>query len=162
VTVKVKLQMIRGLVESLLGEAGRTMLRFYESHALTLGLIIVAYGVLMYLSWTTLVRIYRYLVVAAAVELGQERERRSGGPKKASTLPSLPWQAAVDSVRFPLVSREAGLLPIRKSVHAVQSIVDERELLQHALAVANGADPRRIAPTYRLARPRQVEKHGKN
>jgi hypothetical protein len=154
--------MIRGLVESLLGEAGRTVLRFYESHALILGLIIVAYGVLMYLAWTNLVRIYRYLVVAAAAELGQERERRSGGSKKAGKLPPLPWQAAVDSVRFPLVARQAGLLPIRKSVHAVQSIIDERELLQHALAVANGADPRRIAPTYRLARLRQVEKHGKN
>ena len=44
----------------------------------------------------------------------------------------------------------------------MQSIVDERELLEHALAVANGADPRRIAPTYRLARPKQVAKHGKN
>ncbi len=150
--------MIRGVIEAMLGEVGRSVLAFYEAHALTLSLLILAYGLLMYLSWANLVRIYRYLVVAAAQALGQAPGRAAGdGPG----LP-LPWQAAVDSVRFPLVARRAGLWPMRKSVRAAQAIIDERELLQHAQAVADGADLRRITPAYRLAPPRKVEGHGEN
>ena len=153
--------MIRGLVESMLGAVGRSVLVFYEAHVVILSLVIIAYGVLMFLAWMNLVRIYRYLVVFAAAEIDPERKPTPGGAKRTAKLPTLPWQAAVDSVRFPLVSRRAGLLPMRKRVPAVQSIIDEHELLQHALAVADGADPRRISPAYRLADPKAINKHRK-
>ncbi len=165
--------MIRGLVESMIGEAGTSVLGFYEAHALVLGLVIVLYGVLMYLSWSNLVRIYRYLVVAAAATLTPEVEtsaperRRHGAstPKPKAARPGrteLPWQEAVEKAGFPFVSRAAGLLPMRKSVEAVKAIIDERELWEHARLVANGANLRRIAPEYRLMGPRQVAKHGKD
>lgn len=165
--------MIRGLVESMIGAAGASVLQFYEAHALVLGLVIVLYGILMYLSWSNLVRIYRYLVATAAATLtpsdepgSQQRRRHGARASKPKTgrpgLTELPWQEAVDKARFPLVSRRAGLLPMRKSIEAAKSIIDERELWEHARLVANGVDLRRIAPEYRLMGPRQVEKHGKD
>jgi hypothetical protein len=164
--------MIRGLVEAMVGKAGTSVLHYYEGHALVLGLVIVLYGLLMYLSWSNLVRIYRYLVVAAAQSLTPASESagtpaRHGGskrPAKAARPGSteLPWQAAVDSARFPLVSKRVALLPVRKSVEAVKAIIDERELWEHARLVADGADIRRISPEYRLLPPKQVGSNGKN
>lgn len=164
--------MIRGLIESMIGDAGTSALRFYEAHALLIGSLIVLYGVLMYLSWSNLVRIYRYLVLAAAATLTpdetavQSRGRHGAKASRPKTgrpgSAELPWEEAVASARFPLVSRRAGLLPIRKSIAAAQSIIDERELWEHAQMVARGANIRRVAPEYRLMGPRQVEKHGKD
>ncbi len=164
--------MIRGLVESMIGDAGASALRFYEAHALVIGLVIVLYGTLMYLSWSNVVRIYRYLVLAAAATLKPDETRssrrgrhgaRTAKPKIGRPgFAELPWEQAVAAARFPLVSRRSGLLPMRKSIAAVQSIIDERELWEHALLVAKGVNIRRIAPEYRLMSPKQVEKHGKN
>ncbi len=168
--------MIRGLIETTLGQAGRAVLQFYEQHALVLGLIIVAYGILMFLSWQNLVHIYRFLVGMAAATLmdagesstsprpdGGKRRRGDGQPTRERTSrPELPWQAAVDSVRFPFVSARAGLRPLRKTVAAAKSIIDERELWEHARAVAAGADVRRVAPAYRLTPPKRMEPHGKD
>lgn len=164
--------MIRGLVEAMIGDAGASALRYYEAHALVLGLIIVVYGFVMYWSWSNLVRVYRYLVAAAAATLtpGEKTAARPHGrsapgsakPKSGHGRVELPWQAAVDSVNFPFVARRAGLLPMRKSVASARSIIDERELWEHARLVANGADVRRVAPEYRLMGPRQVEKDGKD
>jgi hypothetical protein len=165
--------MIRGLVEVMIGKAGTSVLHYYEGHALVLGLIIVLYGFLMYFSWSNLVQIYRYLVAAAAETLtcssdpaaqpanpnGAKRSRQKA-PRPG--MSELPWQDAVDSVRFPLVSRRSGLLPMRKSVDAARSIIDERELWEHARLVANGADLRRISPEYRLMPAKQVGTHGKD
>jgi hypothetical protein len=167
--------MIRGLVEAMLGQAGTSVLRYYEGHVLVLGTLIVLYGVLMWLSWNNLVGIYRRLVLAAAETLRQEgasqagnsnaaarpaggrrADRKTGGRKTAD----LPWQEAVDKARFPLVSRQAALLPVRKSVAAAKSIIDERELWQHAQLVANGANIRRIVPDYRLMPRKQGARQG--
>lgn len=171
--------MIRGVVEGMLGEAGRFVLRLYEQNALLLGLIIVAYGILMFLAWQNLIHIYRFLVQAAAASLAIEPEKpaapedakrhrrgvsggQARGAARRAAAVDLPWQAAVDSVRFPFVSPRAGLWPHRKSVLAVKKIVDERELWDHARAVAAGADVRNIAPVYRLASRRQTGTDGKD
>jgi hypothetical protein len=161
--------MIRGLIDSMLGDAGRSVLQFYEQHALLFGLVIVAYGICMYLSWQNLIQIYRFLVLAAAATLKADpstaqptgMNRRPKG-RSDETDVALPWQQAVDSVRFPFVSPRAGLWPQRKSIAAAQKIIDPVELWEHARAVAAGVDVRRISPAYRLAAPQRTRAGGKD
>jgi hypothetical protein len=55
---------------------------------------------------------------------------------------------AVNAARFPLIAGQSGLYPVRRSVKNVQAMLDEDELIAHAIAVLNGENPRKIMPSY--------------
>jgi hypothetical protein len=142
--------MVREVVEGMLGEVGRQLLYFYEANALPLNLLVLTYGLLMLMAWLALTRIYRHLVVLVAKEihLSPDVNKDSSFKHIRSTI-KIPWKVAVNAATFPLISSQTGFYPIRKSVESVKSILDEDELIKHAIAVLNGEDPRKIMPTYR-------------
>ncbi len=155
--------MIRALVEGMLGEFGRQVLYFYEAHALVLNLIVIAYGLIMLLSWQNLAYIYRYMVVRVARQVPLHPGLNHKSPvKKIATAIPLPWQDALSASRFPLVASQVALVPVPKSAQALQKIFNQDELYQHALDVLNGADARKIQPSYKLMWSKEVaKKNGK-
>jgi hypothetical protein len=142
--------MVRAMVETMLGGVGRPILSFYEAHALTLNLLALTYGLILLMSWVNLVRIYQYTVIQVAehIHLNPDLNRKSTVKRVADAI-SIPWQEAVDKSHFPLIANQVAFFPAWKSVQALQKIVDEQELIEHALAVLQGADPRKIRPTYK-------------
>ncbi len=151
--------MVRAPVETILGESGRQILYFYEANALSLNLIILTYGLVMLMSWVNLIRVYRYMVVLVAkqIHLHPELNRKSTVKKIGDTVET-PWQQAVDAAPFPLIASQIAFIPARKSVEAVRKIIDEHEMLSHALDVLKGADPRRVRPSYKMMWKKEVAK----
>ncbi len=151
--------MVRAVVEGLLGEVGRQLLFFYEAHALTINLIVLTYGLIMLMAWLALTRIYRHLVVLVAKEIHlNTRVNKDSSIKQIRSTIKIPWKEAVNAARFPIISGQTGLFPVRKSVKSVQPMLDEDELITHALAVLNGENPRKIMPSYKrmLAKKRSM------
>lgn len=152
--------MIRPMIEALLGEFGRQLLYFYEANQLIMNLIVLSYGLIMYLSWSTLIRIYRHIVLLI-VEQIKENPALGKKSKVAAIRKNIdiPWQEAVDAARFPLIANNGGVIPTRKSVATVQRLFDEDELIRHALEVLQGTEIRKIIPSYRLMIKREFSKN---
>lgn len=152
--------MLRPMIEVMLGEFGRQLLYFYEANQLILNLIVLSYGFIMFFSWSTLIRIYRHMVLLIAKQI--EEIPDLGKKSKVSKIRknvTMPWQEAVDGAWFPLVANNGGLIPTRKSVPTIQRLFDEEELIRHALEVINGENIRKIMPSYRLMVKRELSKN---
>ncbi len=152
--------MVRVIVEGMLGKIGRQLLFFYEANALTLNLLVLLYGLLMLMAWLALTRIYRHLVVLVAKEIHLNAQvNKDSSLKHIRSTIKIPWKVAVNAARFPIISSQTGLYPVRKSIESVQSILDEDELIIHAIAVLNGENPRKMMPSYRslLAKKRTIQ-----
>lgn len=143
--------MIRSFVEGMLGPLGRQLLYFYEANSLVINLMVVSYGLIMLMSWTTLVRIYRHLVVLTARRIHEHPglSRKSNLKSIRETI-AIPWEEVVDATPFPLIARMGALIPRRRSVKNLQALLDERELFRHAVALLKGENIRRIMPRYRI------------
>lgn len=150
--------MLRPMIEGLLGEFGRQILYFYEANQLVLNLIVLTYGLIMFMSWSTLIRIYRHLVLLIAddIEKNPNLKKKSKVSKIKSEI-EIPWQTAVDAAWFPLVANNGGIIPGRKSVAVVQKLFDEDELIAHAKEVLDGAEIRKIMPSYRHMVNREID-----
>jgi len=125
------------------------LLAFYEAHSLVLNLIVLTYGLVMFMSWLNLIRIYRYLVVAVAkqIHLHPNLSAKSS-VEKVAELVAIPWEEAVHAANFPLIGSQVMLLPRLKSAAAVENALDRHELIGHALEVLNGRHPSKIQPTF--------------
>ena len=151
--------MIRPMIEAMLGEFGRSLLYFYEAHQLLMNLIVLSYGLIMFLSWSTLIRIYRHMVLLIAKQIEEHPELgKKSSVGKISKSVEMPWQTAVDAAKFPLIANNGGIFPTRKSVKAVQRLFDEDELIKHALEVISGTEIKKIMPSYRLMVKREMSK----
>ena len=139
--------MVRAAVETLLGGVGRQILFFYEAHSFVINLIVLTYGIILFFSWSNIVKIHRYLVVEIAKQIHTRGDLdKDSSPKKVLKKVHIPWDEAVEKSRFPFVAKMSGLWPKRKSVAALQDILIEFDLAAHALALNNGANIRKISP----------------
>jgi hypothetical protein len=143
--------MVRSFIEGMLGEFGRQLLYFYEAHALPINLVVLAYGFMMLMSWTTLLRIYRHAVVIVARRVHEHPNlTRKSTVKQIRDQIEIPWQEVIDAAPFPLVARAGALIPKQKSVESLRLLLDEKELVTHALEVLKGTHIRKIMPSYRM------------
>lgn len=156
--------MIRALVEMMLGEWGTRLLTFIEANSLAFGLLVLVYGLVMMLSWQTLVRIHRTLVIAVATTVHQSPDlSRKSTHKQVRDAVPIPWQEVVDAAPFPLIGRTGALVPRRKTVENVQRLLDEDEIVDHALAVLTGTHIRKLMPSYkRIVRDEMEEKQARH
>jgi hypothetical protein len=151
--------MVRGFVEQILGKWGRELLYYYEANALTINLLVLAYGTLMIMCWLTLTRIYRHLVIMVAKEIHlNNKVSKDSTQKNIRKAVKIPWETAVEAARFPLISSQSALWPARKSVAAVQKLVTPDEVYAHAIAVLNGENPRKVFPRFKSALEKEKEK----
>ena len=155
--------MVREIVELLLGGVGRQILYFYEAHALIINSIILTYGCVILMSWLTLNRIYRHLVVDMAKSIHlSTKVNKDSTPKKVLSSIKIHWDEPVNIAKFPLIASQTALLPVRKTVNNVKALLDDEELAKNALAVLNGQNPRKIMPSYRkMAAKKAAQKNSK-
>lgn len=153
--------MFRIMIEQIMGEFGRQLLFAYEANQTILNLIVVTYGLIMFLSWSTLIRIYRHMVLLIAAEIEQDPNlKKTSKVSKIKSAIEIPWQEPVDAAWFPLVANNGGVIPARKSVAVIQRLFDEDELIRHAKEVMEGAPIRKIMPSYRNMVNREMEHKG--
>ena len=139
--------MVRSFVEMMLGDVGRQILFFYETNSLLINVLILAYGFILFASWSNLVKIHRFLVIEIAKQIYLKPElSKESSPKKVLRKVRIPWKEAVNKSRFPFVSKMSGLIPRRKSVEMLKTLLIDEDLAAHALGVVNGANIKKIMP----------------
>jgi hypothetical protein len=130
-----------------MGDFGRQILYFYEANSFILNLILLAYGFVLFSSWSNLVKIHRYLVVEIAKQIHLKADLdKDSSPKKVLKKVRIPWADAVKKSRFPLVAKMSGLIPQRKSVAVLKKLLIEEDMAAHALSVLNGRPIRKVMP----------------
>ena len=150
--------MVRAFIEMLLGEWGRQLLYFYEANACMINSVVLVYGVLMFLSWTNLVRTYRYLIVEMAKQVHTSMDlNRKSTNKKVRDSVMIPWEKAVEISPFPFIGRMSGILPKRMTVENLQAMLDEKDLAEKAISALKGEHIKKMAPSIRLMRMREME-----
>jgi hypothetical protein len=150
--------MVRSFVEVLLGDFGRQILYFYEANALFIDLIVLAYGFILFFSWSNLVKIHRYLVVEIAKQIVLKNDLdKDSSQKKVLKKVRIPWKDAVEKSRFPLVAKMSGLIPRRKSVELLKKLLIEEDLAANALSVVNGRNIRKVMPNTKHMTRQDIE-----
>jgi hypothetical protein len=150
--------MVRSFVEVLLGDIGRQILYFYEAHALIIDIVVLAYGFILFFSWSNLVKIHRYLVIEIAKQIVLKNDLdKDSSPKKVIKKVHIPWADAVKKSRFPLVAKMSGLLPRKKSVALLKTYLIEEDLAANALSVVNGRDIRKVMPNTKHMTRQDIE-----
>jgi hypothetical protein len=111
----------------------------------------------MFIAWSTLIRIYRHMVllIADEIEKNPNLKKKSKVSKIKGEI-EIPWQTAVDAAWFPLIANNGGVIPGRKSIETVQKLFDEDELISHAKQVLDGTEIRKIMPSYRQMVNREI------
>ncbi len=104
---------------------------------------------MMLMSWTTPLRIYRHAVVIVARRVHEHPNLTRKTVKRIRDQIEIPWQEVVNATPFPLVAHTGALIPKQKSVEPLQHLLDEKELVTHALEVLKGTHIRKIMPSYR-------------
>ena len=128
--------MVLAVLQGLLGEWGRAVLYFYLANSLWINLIVVAYGVLIVLSWVNLKNIRNSLVWSLVDQLKSQVEVISGKlAKKEKASLVVPWESAVGKSRFPLVAFQSALVPHRLSIKRVQAMLPMEDLVNDALRI---------------------------
>jgi hypothetical protein len=126
--------MVRAIVEQMLGAWGTALLDFYDTNSLYINLVVVLYGGLVVLSWMNLKGIRRRLVDDIAAQLERLPELKVGAqPKSLLRKVVIPWEAAIEGRRFPLVAQQTSFLPRRTTLENVQRLLPAEELAADAL-----------------------------
>jgi hypothetical protein len=135
--------MVRALIEMALGPLGIQVLDFYLSHSLIPNSVVLAYGIFIFASWRNLAGIRMRLVSSMIGQL------RAAGHLDADMKPSrvldrttIPWEQAIEHLRFPWVARQMGLWPKRATLHNVQSLLDQEVLAADVIEQLTGIRPK--------------------
>ncbi len=150
--------MIGPFIEGMLGEVGRAILNFYRENSLSINLVVLVYGLLIYASWTNLVRIYRYLITEMAKEahLSDELNRKKSN-KKIREIIGVPWEAAIEASPFPFIARLGGLIPKRKTIDNVKFYLDEKDLANNVLKALQGERIQNMSPSYKVLAQKELD-----
>lgn len=128
--------MIRALIETSLGSIGMQIFRFYQENSLLINGIVVLYGALIVMSWTNLASIRKRLVGAIAAQIvSSQTLNNKSTVKRILSEVDIPWQAALDDVRFPLIAQQTAFWPKKKSVDELKEMLPADELVKRALEI---------------------------
>jgi hypothetical protein len=120
-------------VKSKTGFWGPALLNLYFQYAGWINAIVVAYGLLLLLSWQNLSRVCDSLVDQI---LDQAREIKAG--KGKNTNPKvvqlsdfqLSWERAFASSKFPFIARQTGFVIRRSNLENIRTLISDRDLIQ--------------------------------
>jgi hypothetical protein len=112
----------------------------------------------MFISWTNLVRTYRYLIaeIAKQVHTSEDLNRKSTNKRVRDSV-TIPWEEAIEISPFPFISGMSALLPKRMTVENLQEMLDEKDLADKAILALKGEHIKRMAPSIRLMQKRELE-----
>lgn len=150
--------MVGPFIEALMGDVGRAILYFYQDNSLIINVIVLTYGLFMFIAWKNLLRIYRFLIVemAKAAHTSEELNRKKSN-KKIRKIIGVPWEKAIETSPFPYIARIGALVPKRKTVENLQLLFDEKDLADKALKAIQGAKIQKMIPSNRLMLKRELE-----
>lgn len=124
---------MRDLLVSIMGPWFGPLFDFYEANALWLNLIVIAYGFVIVLAWSNLVRIRRYLVRDLIDQMRRTSDRYAGSDSEPMGAAfRIAWAEAVAASRFPLVAHQSALWLRRTSIEALQALLSVEALVTEA------------------------------
>ncbi|MCK6582256.1 MAG: hypothetical protein L6Q49_04060 [Anaerolineales bacterium] len=120
-------------VKSQTGVWGPALLDIYFRNAEWVNTLLVAYGLLLLLSWQNLARIGDALAGQILEQAGRKIKASSKTKKPKSIRLSdfdLSWEEAISVSRFPFVAKQTDILIHRASPENIRTLITERELIQ--------------------------------
>jgi len=120
-------------VKSQTGVWGPALLEIYFRNAGWVNTLLVAYGLLLLLSWQNLARIGDALAGQILEQAGRKIKAGSKTKKPKSVRLSdfdLSWEEAISASGFPFVAKQTGILIHRASSENIRTLITERELIQ--------------------------------
>ncbi len=120
-------------VKSQTGVWGPALLDIYFRNAGWVNTLLVAYGLLLLLSWQNLARIGDALAGQILEQAGRKIKASSKIKKPKSIRLSdfnLSWEEAISASRFPFVAKQTGILIHRVNSENIRALISERELIQ--------------------------------
>jgi hypothetical protein len=150
--------MVGPFIEAMMGDIGRAILYFYRDNSLIINLIVLTYGLFMFIAWNNLLRIYRFLIVemARAAHTSEELNRKKSN-KKIRKIIGVPWEKAIETSPFPYIARIGAIIPKRKTIENLQLLFDEKDLADKALKAIQGAKIQKMMPSTRKMMQREME-----
>lgn len=128
--------MVRAIIESFMGPTFVRVLQFYEANSLIINSVVLLYGVVIFLSWASLLNIRKRLIAAMVHDMQQRPDiHPQTKTKRVLREIEIPWEAVVSQMKYPFVARQAALWPRRRTVEAVQELLPAEDLAAAALAV---------------------------
>jgi len=120
-------------VKSQTGVWGPALLELYFQYASWINVILVAYGVLLLLSWQNLSRVCDTLVdqildQAKEIEVNKAKRRKPIIIQLSDF--SLSWDQAFASSKFPFVAKQTAFFIHRSSMENIQTLISDRDLIQ--------------------------------
>jgi len=122
-------------VKSKTGIWGPALLDFYFHNAGWINAIVVAYGLLLVLSWQNLSRVSDSLVDQILDQAKEIRSNNAKGNKSKVVHLSdfkLSWDQAFVSSKFPFIAKQTGFLIHRSSLENVRTLITDRDLIQRS------------------------------
>jgi hypothetical protein len=120
-------------VKSKTGVWGPALLDFYFHNAGWINAILVAYGLLLLLSWQNLSRVIDALVdqILEQAKQAEGAEGKAGKPKVVHLSDfQTSWEDAFASSKFPFVAKGSGLIFHRSNLENVRALISDRDLIQ--------------------------------
>ncbi len=155
--------MVRGFVESVLGEIGQRILFFYESNALAINVVVLTYGFFKYIAWMNLVRIYRFLIMemAIAAHTSEELNSKKSNRSIRKTI-EIPWEKAVEQAPLPFIARIGDMVPRRNTVENLKRYFDEKDLADKTLRALQGEKIQKMTPSIRKMPQKELKERTKD
>jgi len=119
-------------VKSKTGVWGPALLDFYFHNAGWINAIVVAYGLLLLLSWQNLSRMSDSLVDQILEQARVIKVAKGKGSNSRVVHMSdfqLSWESAFASSKFPFIARQAGFMIRRSKLENVRELISERDLI---------------------------------
>jgi hypothetical protein len=128
-------------VKSQTGIWGPALLGIYFRNAFWINTLVLAYGLLLLLSWQNLSRILDAMVEQVLEQANKKTGTNSKGGKQKTVRLSdlqLSWERACAASRFPFVARQSAFIVHRSSVESVRMLISERDLIQRCSRALKG------------------------
>jgi len=128
--------MVRAIIESFMGPTFVRVMRFYEANSLIINSVVLLYGLVIFLSWASLVNIRKRLIAAMVHQMQQHPDfHPKTKAKRVLREIEIPWEAVVGQMKYPFVAQQAALWPRRRTVEAVKELLPAEDLAAAALDV---------------------------
>lgn len=123
-------------VKSQTGVWGPALMDIYLRNAGWVNTLVVAYGLLLLLSWQNLSKISDSLI-DQIVEQAGEKFGANAKTKQPKTLLlsdfDLSWEDAIAESKFPFVAKQTGLLIHRSNPGNIRALITDRDLLRRSV-----------------------------
>lgn len=120
-------------IKSQTGLWGPALLELYLQNAGWINAIILAYGLLLLLSWLNLARVIDALVYQIFEQAGGMKDAQPKGKKRKTIRLSdfkLSWEKAFTASKFPFIASQSGLVIRRSNLENARTLITDRDLIQ--------------------------------